>query len=751
MEPDNYQQAWRAQSSQTSVTVDADLLLKEVQRNQRQFRAMIFWRDFREVGVALVMLPLWFYLGVTFSLPWTWYLTVPALLWVIGFFLADRMRHPQKPSEPGETLLGNVKESLTQVEHQIWLLRNVFWWYLLPFTISVLAFFAHVSWLTFEEWFAALGFATFLFIFDLAMDYFIYWLNQYAVRIQLEPRREELLALVTSLGDETTSEVSGEYPKRMATPASVERARSDAVAAAKSAALMVHRVVKWFALGSLIFALCVTILLLIGRALGAIDSGSLPGYLIYCVVNLLLAWGIYKAKPPGAELGTMEAAVAEFKFIALVVVIVFVMCLTPPALAFGGFDSGYLMYCIVTSLLALGIYRANSILRASVMLLLAVLAFIALAGGAFHFFHSSYQGTARSDGPAGASLAGLVTDLRKEHKLVGLAAMVMVDENVVACAADGERKKGSGVPIELGDRWHLGSITKSVTATMIARLVESGQMKWTDTVGERFAGASIHEDWKPVTLQQLLTHTSGAPANFSKSVMLKYPEFNLEWTKERRKAVIDVIAKKPAHPPGKKFAYSNVGYTIAGAMAESATGTSWEELVKREVFQPLELTGAGFGPPKSPSATLDQPRGHNTVFGWKVSAMDDDDNTPIIGPAGIVHMTLRDLCMFATEHLRGELGTGKLLDAETYKRLHTPKLQNYAYGWVVKQPTSEIPHTVYWHNGSNTMWYALVVFIPEKNMVVAVTSNDGDIEKAEAAAWEIVKAGVIDAAHKSQR
>ena len=49
---------------------------------------------------------------------------------------------------------------------------------------------------------------------------------------------------------------------------------------------------------------------------------------------------------------------------------------------------------------------------------------------------------------------------------------------------------------------------------------------------------------------------------------------------------------------------------------------------------------------------------------------------------------------------------------------------------------------MYWHNGSNTMWYALVVFIPEKNMVVAVTSNDGDSEKAEAAAWEIVKTSV---------
>jgi hypothetical protein len=87
-----------------------------------------------------------------------------------------------------------------------------------------------------------------------------------------------------------------------------------------------------------------------------------------------------------------------------------------------------------------------------------------------------------------------------------------------------------------------------------------------------------------------------------------------------------------------------------------------------------------------------------------------------------------------------ELGAGKLLAAETYKRLHKPALNNYACGWVVKQPTNEIPYTVYWHNGSNTMWYALVVFIPGKNMVVAVTSNDGDIKQAESAAWKIVNA-----------
>lgn len=496
-------------------------------------------------------------------------------------------------------------------------------------------------------------------------------------------------------------------------------------------------VAKIVALVSLLFGLFATFGQFILRALGVWDSGSLYGSLIYFVGNLLLAWGICRAKPVSGELAGKNTAAATFMFIVLMVVISFVNLVAVVTLVSEPFDSGYLIYGIVTLLLAGGIYRARSVASLSVMVLLAALAFIPLTVGVFS---SSYEGAPRSDGPAGASLAGLVTDLRKEHRLVGLAAMVMVDGKVMSSAAHGERKKGSGVPLELGDRWHLGSITKSITATMIGRLIDSGQMNWTDTIGERFPDASIHEDWKPVTLQQLLTHTSGAPANFSLGVSLKKPALGPECTQERRKAVMDVIAEKPAHRPGETFAYSNVGYTIAGAMAETATGVRWEDLVKREVLEPLALNDAGFGPPKSPSNTLDQPRGHH-AYGWKKrSASDEEDNTLIMGPAGAVHMTLGNFCNYGAEHLRGELGAGTLLTAETCKWLHAPRLHDYACGWVVKQPTHEIPCTVYWHNGSNTMWYALVVFIPGKNMVVAVTSNDGDIKAAESAAWKVVKA-----------
>src|SRR5690606_23197856 len=136
MDPDKFQQAWQADSARTRVSIDADPFLKEMQRMQREFQSTIFWCDLREVAVAVLMIPIWLVMGVFLSLPWTWYLTVPALLWITGFILVDRRRHPQT-TEAGQPLLDLTQDSLAQVEHQIWLLRNVLWWYLLPCALPI--------------------------------------------------------------------------------------------------------------------------------------------------------------------------------------------------------------------------------------------------------------------------------------------------------------------------------------------------------------------------------------------------------------------------------------------------------------------------------------------------------------------------------------------------------------------------------------------------------------------------------------
>lgn len=203
MDPDNFKQAWQTQTSQTRLTIDADVLVKELRRSQRNFAATIFWRDVREVGVSLLMVPLWIYLGIRQSLPWTWYLMVPALLWVAGYMLADRIRHKREPAGTGEPLRQHVASLLAKVEHQIELLRNILWWYLLPMALALVAFVSQVGWKSRSGGWATVFAMMTVFAVVAVVFAVIYGVNQYAVRSELEPRRQELLTLLTSLKDET--------------------------------------------------------------------------------------------------------------------------------------------------------------------------------------------------------------------------------------------------------------------------------------------------------------------------------------------------------------------------------------------------------------------------------------------------------------------------------------------------------------------------------------------------------------------
>ncbi len=316
-----------------------------------------------------------------------------------------------------------------------------------------------------------------------------------------------------------------------------------------------------------------------------------------------------------------------------------------------------------------------------------------------------------------ADLQALLTPFRRDNDLPALAAVAMKRGVVLAAGAVGIRKVGETVPVTMADKFHTGSCTKAMTATLAAMLVEQGRIEWGRTLTEVFPerAAKMDPGYRKVTLELLLTHRSGAPENGR-----NYGAPNAPVTEQRLAYLDSVVTRRPAAEPGTRFAYSNAGYIIAGAMLERVTGQAWESLMQQRLFHPLAMASAGFGPAAKPSQA-DQPWGH--VFKDGKFEPRYGDNPRALGPAGTVHCALLDYLKFADLHTSGGTRPAGLLAPAFFAKLHEPPpKQEYAMGWgVVNRPWAQ--GRALTHSGSNTMNYFVVWLAPKIDFCLVVAAN----------------------------
>ena len=318
------------------------------------------------------------------------------------------------------------------------------------------------------------------------------------------------------------------------------------------------------------------------------------------------------------------------------------------------------------------------------------------------------------------AIAALVGPIRDRHGLPAMGGAIVDSSGLRAAAVAGVRKRGEAAEATVDDLWHLGSDTKAMTATMLAALVEQGTLSWDSTIGGAFPQLLLPPAVKGITLLQLLTHRAGLPANTDWSSLSHAGSL----VQQRRAAVGRLDAAKLLSAPGTAFSYSNWGYVVAGAMAEQATGKSYEELMKANVFDPLQMGSAGYGAAGTRGG-LDQPWGH-TAKGEPLQS----DNPLVMAPAGCVHCTLQDWGKFIADQLRGTEGMPALLKPASYARLHSaPDGGNYALGWLALDRPWAGGHA-YTHTGSNTMNMAVVWMAPSRDFAVLVVCNQGDADKA---------------------
>ena len=340
---------------------------------------------------------------------------------------------------------------------------------------------------------------------------------------------------------------------------------------------------------------------------------------------------------------------------------------------------------------------------------------------------------------APTDISGLIDPIRANAKIPGMAVVVLRGHEIAAQGASGVRQAGSSQGVTIEDHFHLGSDTKAMTATLIAILVEEGRLKWSTTIGKIFSGQveKINPEWTEVTLDQLLTHRAGAPAELEAGGLGKQL-----WqrkgtpSQQRMELVRGVLARPPVAKAGTTCTYSNAGYALAGAMAEIVTGRPWEELMKEKIFEPLGITTAGFGAPGTPDA-LDQPVGH-TPDGTPVPAGPNADNPPAIRPAGSINMSVPDWARFIALHLRGDPSNPhretRILTPESFAHLHQPFQgpgEHYAAGWLVLQrgwakgAAPSANGLALTHSGSNTMWFCVTWLAPERDFAVLIATNRG--------------------------
>lgn len=325
---------------------------------------------------------------------------------------------------------------------------------------------------------------------------------------------------------------------------------------------------------------------------------------------------------------------------------------------------------------------------------------------------------------AQAPLKPLLDEAMGDGAIPAMAVVVIRDGKVVDQAVAGVRVAGGGDPALLTDGWHLGSNGKSMTATLIARLVERGVLRWDAPLSALLPDVAMNPAFRNMTLADLLAHRAGLRDldDTADAALLERA-----WTdsrplsEQRLDFARTVLAEAPIGPARGESVYSNSGSVLAAVVAERATGKAFETLMQEEVFGPLGMI-VDYRPSR-PGDLL----GHE---GGKGVSGPRADNPPLFHPVGEVRMGMGDWAIYAIDQMAGEQGRGKLLKADSYRFLHAAQGDtDTALGWGVRTSWPKAaPVRMLMHAGSNGRWYALIALVPDQQDGVLIVANTAEGE-----------------------
>lgn len=285
---------------------------------------------------------------------------------------------------------------------------------------------------------------------------------------------------------------------------------------------------------------------------------------------------------------------------------------------------------------------------------------------------------------------------------------VLVAQNgqVILSKGYGFAEREKKIPNTALTKFRIASITKQFTAMAIMMLQEQGKLNVQDKICAYLTDCP--EAWKPITIDQLLTHTSGIPDTPGAF----YSQENTS-TLPLEQSIADAKTKPLDFQPGEKFSYDNLGYVLLGKIIEAVSGQSYEAFLQKNIFEPLQMSTTGYD--------------HNRDD----LAVGYEDNVYVADPinmwvpfsAGALYSTVEDLYRWDQA-----LYTDKLVPQQTLDTIFTPHVLmpdsggwGYGYGWMIPP---DKPRLIMHYGGINGFMSIIKRYLDDKTTIIILTNQE---------------------------
>jgi CubicO group peptidase (beta-lactamase class C family) len=352
------------------------------------------------------------------------------------------------------------------------------------------------------------------------------------------------------------------------------------------------------------------------------------------------------------------------------------------------------------------------------------------AGQTFPFSLRRTQDPARAAADALAGFDEFVESALKSWHVPGAAVAVVKDGQVVLAKGYGLRNVSKNLPVTVDTLFAIGSSTKAFTTLAMGILVDEGKLAWDEPVAKYLPAFALKDTFagQRMTPRDLVTHRAGLPRH------------DLVWynAKLSRKELVERLPYlEPNAGFREKFQYQNLMFLTAGYLVGEVAGTSWEDVLRTRVFEPLGMSSSNF-------SVLESQKGKDFASPYelekKVPLEIPFRDITTVGPAGSINSSARDMSKWLLLQLGdGRINGRQVVAARQLGEMHRPQMViesfggglfddkevqqlTYGLGWFVE---SYRGHKHVHHGGAIDGFMGLVSFLPDDGVGVVVLTNLG--------------------------